>query len=380
MSKPYNMMEKVLESLNEYPALEYNAEEAEVIFGKIKAVFDNFNIKAEKVKYEIENYFTRYYLRLENEKLTKKALKLADDVSFTLCNPSVRAHVSDENGICLEIANSQKNIVGVKELLSEPIEKENENGRYCLIGKANSKALYCDITKAPHLLIAGGVGSGKSILIHEIITSLILKYSPEQLKLLLVDTKGVEFGVYDNLPHLISGKSIYDTKESIDLIEALVNEMNERYASFEKIGVKNVDEYNERAEQNESHSLSKIIIIVDEFADLMCENKKKAEDILMRLLPKCRATGIHLILATQRPSRDVLTSSIKAHFLSRIACKLRTEADSKTVLEETGADKLIGRGDLLYKDGLMDKPIRALAAYVGMEEIRKIVSIIKENY
>ena len=381
MKKEYNVLSKVVDVLATYDTPEYDINKIEEIFDQIKFVFDEFKVNLEKGKYEIENYFIRYYFSSDKETVLKRALKYVDDIRLRLQCLSVRAYISNEKEcVCIEVVNPQRHVAGLKELLSQPIKNENKNGRYCVIGKVNSKALYSDITKMPHLLTAGATGSGKSVLIHEIIVSLIARYSPEELKLLLIDPKCVEFGVYDDLPHLINGKSIYQLDDILDSLDSLINEMNNRYEMFANLNVRNIDEYNKHAEEAKMPLMQKIVVVVDEFADLMLADKKHFENAVMTLATKSRAAGIHLILATQRPSKDTITPTIKACLPSRIACKLITEIDSKFVLDEGDARNLVGNGDLLYRDVTMLSTVRALAGYVSLKEIREIVTIIKKEY
>ena len=381
MKKEYNVLSKVIDILAAYDAPEYDINKIEDIFDQIKLVFDEFKVKLEKGKYEIENYFIRYYFSSDKETVLKRALKYVDDIRLRLQCLSVRAYINNEKEcVCIEVVNPQRHVAGLKELLSQPIKNENKNGRYCVIGKVNSKALYSDITKMPHLLIAGATGSGKSVLIHEIIVSLIARYSPEELKLLLIDPKCVEFGVYDDLPHLINGKSICQLGDILDSLDSLINEMNNRYEMFANLNVKNIDEYNKHAQEADMPLLQKIVVVADEFADLLLVDKKKFENAVMTLATKCRAAGIHLILATQRPSKDTITPTIKACLPSRIACKLITEIDSKLVLDENDAQTLVGNGDLLYRDVTMLSTVRVLAGYVSLNEIKEIVTLIKKEY
>lgn len=381
MKKEYNMLSKILGVLNECDAPKYQVDKIEETFEQIKVVFDEFKLKLEKGKYEIENYFIRYYFYSNKDTVLKKALNLVNTVKLRLKSLSVRAYVKqDENCVCFEVLNSQRSVVGLKELLSQPIENESETGRYFVVGKANAKALYRDITKMPHLLVTGATGSGKSVLTHDIIVSLVARYSPSQLKLLLIDPKCVEFSIYNGLPHLINEKSIFNLEEILTSLDSVVEEMNNRYETFSNYGVLNVDDYNKLAQKRGLPLLGKIVVVIDEFIDLLSIEKKRFEKVIMELATKSRATGIHLIALTQRLSKSAAVSSIKACLPSRISCKMDTEVDSKLALGESGATELIGYGDLLYKDATTPFAIRALAGYVSDDEISKIVSIIKNEY
>lgn len=374
-----DLVNKAIDCLGEFVAPKQDTNLVESIFDQIKDVLLEYKVKVDKSNFEIHNYFVRYYFSSNNEQMLKKSLKFVDDVKFRLKCLSVRAYLKNEY-VCFEVVNPQKSQVGLKELLGQTIVNEKESGCYCVIGKMDGKVLNCDITKMPHLLIAGATGSGKSVLIHEIIVSLIARYAPNELKLLLIDPKGVEFNVYNDVPHVVNGKSIMNDNEIISAFEALIEEMDNRYDSFEKYSVVNIDEYNKYAQKNNIELMRKIVVVIDEFADLIEEYKKEFEQLVLNLSSKCRAAGIYLIFATQRPSKDVVTTTIGACLPSRIACKLMNALDSKLIMGVEGAEQLIGWGDLLYKDITMKEPVRALAGYVSGKEIREIVSIIKKEY
>lgn len=373
------VVNKVLEILPNFECPEYDVKAIEDIFNQIKSVLDQGKVKVEKSKYEIENYFIRYYFRPASVSALKKAMRLVDDIKLHLQCLSVRACLK-EDCVCFEVVNPQRNQVGLKELLGQAVQDEKENGCYFVLGKAQGQALNCDITKMPHLLIGGATGSGKSILIHEIITSLITRYSPDQLKLLLVDPKGVEFAVYDGLPHLLNGHFLMEGEQVFLALEKLIEEMNNRYECFAKCALKSIDEYDKYAEEFNKEKLPRIVAVIDEFADFTCINKKEFEKLVFNLTVKCRAAGIYLILSTQRPSKDTITPLIRSGLPSRIACKLTSMADSKLLIDEKGAERLIGWGDLLYKSVAMIEPIRALAGYIGNKEIKNVVSIVKNQY
>ena len=374
-----DLVDKAIDCLGEFVAPKQDSDLVKSIFDQIKDVLLDYKVKVDKSNFEIHNYFVRYYFSSDNENMLKKSLKFIDDVKLRLKCLSVRAYL--KNGyVCFEVVNPQKSQVGLKELLGQSIENEKESGCYCVIGKMDGKTLNCDITKMPHLLIAGATASGKSVLIHEIIVSLISRYSPNELKLLLIDPKGVEFNVYNDVPHVVNGKSIMSDNEIISAFEALIEEMDKRYDSFEKYSVVNIDDYNKYAQNNNIDLMRKIVVVIDEFADLMEGHKNEFERLVRDLTSKCRAAGIYLIFSTQRPSKDTVTTAINACLPSRIACKLMYSLDSKLIIGAEGAEQLIGWGDLLYKDVTMIEPVRALAGYISGKEIREIVSIVKEYY
>ena len=246
---------------------------------------------------------------------------------------------------------------------------------------ANRK-VYGDISKMIHMLVAGSSGSGKSVFLGALIISLIYKYSPEELRLILIDPKKTEFVLYNDLPHLMVNEIITDAHKAIQSLNWAIMEMNRRYGLFEQMSragayVVNLDQYNAQVAQNER--LPKIVIVIDELADLMLAAKKEMEDRIQNLTQKARAAGIHLIVATQRPSTDVITGVIKSNLATRIAFYVATDVDSRVILDQSGAQKLLGKGDLLYSMPGVAAPIRVQSAFISPEESQRIVNFIKNN-
>ena len=245
------------------------------------------------------------------------------------------------------------------------------------------RAVCGDIYKMKHLLVAGATGSGKSVCLTSLIVSLLYKYSPEQLRLILIDPKQTEFSIYEKLPHLMINEIISEPAKVISVLNWAINEMERRYTLFKErtrqgTMVRDVDGYNASLGKDEE-KLPKIVIIMDEVADLMAVAKKDVEDRVQRLTQKSRAAGIHLVLATQRPSTDVITGVIKANLPTRVACKVTQEVDSRTILDSSGAEKLLGRGDMLYKTDTMTFPRRLQGAWLGDDEVSGVVSYVKEH-
>ena len=242
------------------------------------------------------------------------------------------------------------------------------------------KPIIADLTELPHLLIAGATGSGKSVCINNIILSILYKLNPETIKFLMVDPKRVELNIYNGIPHLLI-PIVTDANQAIKVLNWAISEMEKRFKIFAEVGVRNLDGYNEyvRNINNGTETLPYIIIVIDELADLMLSSPVKAEESLCRLAQMTRATGIHLIIATQRPSVDIITGSIKVNFPSRIAFAVSTQVDSRTILDVNGAEKLLGNGDMLFSPVGASKPIRAQGAYVEEKEIRNVVSYLMKN-
>ena len=249
--------------------------------------------------------------------------------------------------------------------------------------KTGSCQLVVDLAEMPHLLVAGATGSGKSVCLNAMLISLICKYSPEDLRLILIDPKKVEFAIYDGLPHLMINEIIADAQKAVSALNWAIKEMERRYLLFEQKTrsgklVHNVDEYNRNLNENEE-KLPKVVIVVDELADLMSVAKKDIEDRIQRLSQKARAAGIHLVIATQRPSVDVITGVIKGNLPTRMAFRVIQEVDSRTILDSSGAEKLLGNGDMLYRTEGMFSSCRVQGAFLSSEEVQAVVEDIKAH-
>ena len=233
----------------------------------------------------------------------------------------------------------------------------------------------------PHLLVAGTTGSGKSVCLNVLLVSLLYKCSPEELRLVIVDPKRVEFSMFNNLPHLLIPEIISSSDKAINALNYLINEMEHRYELFEELYVKKLEEYNgtEEVARGERPKLPYIVMVIDEMNDLMSSNKKEIEDRVTRIAQKARAAGIHLILATQRPSVDVITGTIKANLPSRIAFAVSSFIDSKTILDRVGAEKLLGKGDMLYYPQELPEPARIQCAFISNEELKNVIQFVKQN-
>lgn len=343
-------------------------------------------IQAEVVSVTAGPTFTRYDVKVPSHVPSKKITACATDIAMNLhAKDGVNIFPNLENGTnSIEVPNKVRSTVGLAPLLSGS-EFKNDVGNSLMfaIGKdVEGRNIYGRISKMTHLLVAGATGAGKSIFLNSLILSLIMRYTPEELRLILVDPKQVEFTVYSHMPHLMVNEIVSDPVKVIAYLNWAVEEMQRRYMLFKQMSVagslvRNIDEYNEHASKKDR--LPKIVIVVDELADLMAQNKNEIEDKVSRLAALARACGIHLVLATQRPSVNVITGVIKANLPTRFAFKVSAEVDSRTILDEQGAEKLLGSGDLLYKTSSMFTPMRVQGAFVSSEEVQAVVNYIKEN-
>lgn len=345
---------------------------------KSKEVIDtlkNFNIEIQDCNATFGPTITRYEVSPKPGTKVSKIVNLSDDLALSLAARSIRieAPVPGKSVIGIEVPNDKPQVVGLREVITSNEFINDPSSLAVGLGKEISgKPLIADLAKMPHLLIAGATGSGKSVCVNTIITSLLYKSSPEEVKLLLIDPKVVEFAHYNGIPHLLS-PVVTDPKKASNALNWAVNEMNKRYQLFAENGVKDIAGYNRKCE-NKMH---KIVIIIDELADLMMACGNEVEDYICRLAQMARAAGMHLIIATQRPSVDVITGIIKANIPSRIAFAVSSQTDSRTILDMGGAEKLLGKGDMLYYPLGAAKPVRIQGAFISEEESEKVIDEIK---
>lgn len=326
---------------------------------------------------------TRFDFAIPDNVSIKTVLKYADDLKLRLeTKNEIRIiAIPGESLIGIEVANEKRSMVGLKDVIeSDAFRNTKKTSLTFAIGKdIVGNPVVADITKTLHLLIAGASGTGKSVGLNTLLISWFYKYSPADLRLIIVDPKLVEFKVFEGIPHLLFGDIITDAKTAVAMLNWAVKEMEARYAKMANLVVHNIEEYNDLIDPRKDRKLPKIVIIIDEFADLMSTDKKSIEEKIGRLAQKARAAGMYLILATQRPSVNIIEGSIKTNFISRMAFKMSNGTDSTTILGEGGAEKLLGNGDLLYKMGYMTNCERAQGAYIDMSEIKAVVNYIKEN-
>ena len=344
----------------------------------LENTFTNFGISAKVVGVIQGPTVTRYEIHPAPGVKISKITNLSNDIalSFAVASVRIEAPIPGKNAVGIEVPNRKRINVYLKEILQS---SEFQNGKYKIplaLGiDIGGKPIIADLTELPHLLIAGATGSGKSVCINNIILSIIYKLNPEVVKFLMVDPKRVELNIYNGIPHLLM-PIVTDTSQAIKVLNWAISEMEKRFKKFAEVGVRNLDGYNEYVVNinNDTDPLPYIVIIIDELADLMLSSPAKAEESLCRLAQMTRATGIHLIIATQRPSVDIITGSIKVNFPSRIAFAVSTQVDSRTILDINGAEKLLGNGDMLFSPVGASKPIRAQGAFVVEKEIRNVVS------
>jgi len=349
----------------------------------LERTFSNFGIDAKVVGVIHGPTVTRYEIHPAPGVKISKITNLSNDIalSFAVASVRIEAPIPGKNAVGIEVPNRKRINVYLKEILQS---SEFQNGKYKIpiaLGiDIGGKPIIADLSELPHLLIAGATGSGKSVCINNIILSILYKLNPAKVKFLMIDPKRVELNIYNGIPHLLI-PIITDTSQAIKVLNWTISEMEKRFKIFAEAGVRNLDGYNEyvRNINNDTEPLPYIIIIIDELADLMLTSPVKAEESLCRLAQMTRATGIHLIIATQRPSVDIITGSIKVNFPSRIAFAVSTQVDSRTILDVNGAEKLLGNGDMLFSPVGASKPIRAQGAFVVEKEIRNVVSYLMKH-
>lgn len=330
---------------------------------------------------------TRYELQPNPGVKVSKIVSLSDDIALNLAATGVRieAPIPGKEAIGIEVPNREIEIVYLHDVIASKEYREAASKLTFAIGKdIAGKNIVTDIAKMPHLLIAGATGSGKSVCINTIIASILYKSGPEDVRMIMVDPKIVELGVYNGIPHLLV-PVVTDPRKAAGALSWAVAEMEKRYALFSQFNVRDLKSYNALAERGtaaEQHleRMPQIVIIIDELADLMMVASKEIEESVIRLAQKARAAGLHLIIATQRPSVDVITGLIKANIPSRIAFAVTSQVDSRTILDGGGAEKLLGRGDMLFHPIGMSKPIRVQGAFVSDGEIEALVGHIKNTY
>jgi S-DNA-T family DNA segregation ATPase FtsK/SpoIIIE len=332
----------------------------------------SFGVGAKVTHIERGPSITRYELRPERGVKISKIASLADDLALALAATSVRieAPIPGKSAVGIEVPNSTVSVVAIREILDAIPNRGTIPPLWMALGKdITGRPVFGDLGKMPHLLVAGATGSGKSVCLNTIIASLLVSATPDQVQLLMIDPKRVELTVYNGIPHLIKDV-IVDARLAAGALFEMTKEMDTRYERFAKAGVRKIEEYNAKYPDEK---LPFVVIVIDELADLMLVAPAKVETTIMRLAQLARATGIHLIVATQRPSVDVITGLIKANIPSRIAFAVSSQVDSRTILDMAGAERLLGRGDMLYLPIDAPKPVRAQGAYITGNEVNRLV-------
>ncbi|HGW6842742.1 TPA: DNA translocase FtsK [Streptococcus pneumoniae] len=350
----------------------------------LEATFVSFGIKVTVERAEIGPSVTKYEVKPAVGVRVNRISNLSDDLALALAAKDVRieAPIPGKSLIGIEVPNSDIATVSFRELW-EQSQTKAENFLEIPLGKAvNGTARAFDLSKMPHLLVAGSTGSGKSVAVNGIIASILMKARPDQVKFMMVDPKMVELSVYNDIPHLLI-PVVTNPRKASKALQKVVDEMESRYELFAKVGVRNIAGFNAKVEEFNSQSeykqipLPLIVVIVDELADLMMVASKEVEDAIIRLGQKARAAGIHMILATQRPSVDVISGLIKANVPSRVAFAVSSGTDSRTILDENGAEKLLGRGDMLFKPIDENHPVRLQGSFISDDDVERIVNFIK---
>ena len=348
----------------------------------LKDTLKSFNVQIREINYSRGPTVTRYELKPEVGTKVKSIANLVDDIALNLATSGVRieAPIPNKPAVGIEVPNRHPEIVYLRDLIESPKFVESKSRVTACLGKDIGGNPICfDIAKMPHLLIAGATGMGKSVCINCIIISLLYKARPEEVKLILIDPKKVEFAMYKDIPHLYA-PIVSDPKKAAGALASAVVEMERRFELIENAGVRNIDGYNQSiANDPTQQKLPQIVIVIDELADLMMTAGKDVESCICRLAQKARAAGIHIIIGTQRPSVDVITGLIKANIPSRIACTVASQIDSRTILDMAGAEKLIGRGDMLFAPVGASKPMRVQGAFVSDSEVEDIVTFVKTH-
>ena len=376
----------------EFPPIEFLKEEKATAKNSKKTITDtasklqrtlhSFGVSAKVENVSVGPTITRYELKPAEGVRVSKIANLADDIALNLAAESIRieAPIPGKQAVGIEIPNKEKNMVALREIIADKKFQEAKSKLAFAVGKdAAGEIIVADIAKMPHVLIAGSTGSGKSVCINTLITSIIYKAKPSEVKLVMVDPKVVELSVYNGIPHLLI-PVVTNPKKAAGALQWAVQEMVNRYHLFAEKNVRDISGYNEALEEEGiEEKLPQIVIIIDELADLMMVAAKDVEDAICRLAQMARAAGMHLVIATQRPSVDVITGVIKANIASRIAFAVTSGVDSRTIIDSIGAEKLLGKGDMLFYPSGTIKPQRVQGAFISDGEVEKIVTFLKNN-
>lgn len=360
-------------------------EECQDNIDKLEKVLEDFKIPAKVKAVQVGPAVTRYEIGMPTGISVKKVQLHADDIAMVLASNGgirIEAPIPGKNAVGIEVPNKNITAVSMREMIESLDYQKRVNPMSFVLGKdINGTIQFCNLDKMPHLLVAGSTGSGKSVCLNTMLISMLYKSSPEDVRLILIDPKTVEFSVYANLPHLLTPHIITTKEQAINALNWAIKEMEYRYSLLQQNEVVNIKDYNNLpiVKDGEVEKLPYIVIVIDELNDLMIDTKREMEERIMKLAQKSRAAGIHLVIATQRPSVDVITGTIKANLPSRIAFALTNFADSKTVLDMGGAEKLLGRGDMLFKPNDMPEPRRVQGAYISSQEVSAVVKFIKAN-
>jgi DNA segregation ATPase FtsK/SpoIIIE, S-DNA-T family len=345
----------------------------------IKRTLESFGISVEMGEINVGPSVTRYTLKPAEGVKLSRITALNSDLALALAAHPIRieAPIPGKSLVGIEVPNKAAALVRLGSLMNYPEFSASGPLGFVLGRDVSGEPIFTNIEKMPHMLVAGATGSGKSILVHSLLISLLYKNSPQTLKLVLIDPKRVELSIYENIPHLVS-PVITENKKAVGVFKWAISEMERRYDLLQKAGSRDIRSYN-GSHKSPDESLPYILLVIDEMADLMTSYGRDVEGSIVRLAQMARATGIHLLLATQRPSVEVITGLIKANVTARIALQVASQIDSRTILDTAGAEKLLGHGDLLFLSAELSKPKRIQGAYITEEEIKTVANFIRDN-
>ncbi|NQD67001.1 DNA translocase FtsK [Bacillus haikouensis] len=368
---------KQTDQSNEYQLIHANA-------AKLERTFQSFGVKAKVTQVHLGPAVTKYEVHPDVGVKVSRIVNLSDDLALALAAKDIRieAPIPGKSAIGIEVPNSEVAMVSLREVLDSKQHNKPDAKLQIGLGRdITGEAVLAELNKMPHLLVAGATGSGKSVCINGIITSILMRAKPHEVKLMMIDPKMVELNVYNGVPHLLA-PVVTDAKKASQALKKVVSEMERRYELFSHTGTRNIEGYNDYVKRQNIENEEKqpllpyIVVIVDELADLMMVASNDVEDAITRLAQMARAAGIHLIIATQRPSVDVITGVIKANIPSRIAFAVSSQTDSRTILDSGGAEKLLGRGDMLFMPVGASKPTRVQGAFLSDEEVEEVVDFV----
>ena len=359
-------------------------EEATENIIKLEDTLHSFGVAAKVTHYEQGPVITRYEVEPDRGIRVGKVASLADDLAMALAAVDVRveAPIPGKSAVGIEVPNHYRGIVSLRGIMESPQMQQHPSPVAVALGRdIAGHPIVADLERMPHLLVAGATNSGKTVCLHAIITSILMRARPDEVKFIMIDPKRVEMRLYDGIPHLMS-PVVHSPKEAADVLRKVIREMDKRYDLFAMKSVVDINEYNEKALQPKQHvdeefePIPRVVIIIDELADLMMQSRAEFEFSICRLAQLARATGIHLVVATQRPSVNVITGTIKANIPSRIALAVTSQHDSRTILDGMGAERLIGRGDMLYSPSDSNQPMRVQGAFVPRPDLQRIADYL----
>ncbi|MBM7716667.1 S-DNA-T family DNA segregation ATPase FtsK/SpoIIIE [Bacillus thermophilus] len=368
---------KAADQRSEYKLIHSNA-------AKLEKTFQSFGVKARVTQVHLGPAVTKYEVHPDAGVKVSRIVSLSDDLALALAAKDIRieAPIPGKSAIGIEVPNSEVAVVSLREVLESKQHQKPEAKLQIGLGRdITGEAVVAELNKMPHLLVAGATGSGKSVCINGIITSILMRAKPHEVKMMMIDPKMVELNVYNGIPHLLA-PVVTDARKASQALKKVVSEMERRYELFSHTGTRNIEGYNEFVNrmnvkmEDKQPLLPYIVVIVDELADLMMVASNDVEDSITRLAQMARAAGIHLIIATQRPSVDVITGVIKANIPSRIAFAVSSQTDSRTILDTGGAEKLLGRGDMLFLPVGASKPVRVQGAFLSDKEVENVVEFV----